>query len=72
MKGIGIAGIALAALVLVAGSSDVLAKPPTIASPVFKLGQGAAHTAFSPLEIPMSMSKMTRTYGPLWGVTVGP
>jgi len=72
MKAIGMVGIALVALILAVTWSEAWAKPPTIASPVFKLGQGAVHTAFSPLEIPMSVSKMTKTYGPFWGISTGP
>ncbi len=48
------------------------AKPPTVLSPVMKFGQGAVHTVASPLEIPISVSKMSKTYGPFWGISIGP
>ena len=72
MKGIVIAGLVVAGMLMVSVSPGAFAKPPTITSPVVKLGQGAVHTAFSPLEIPISVSKMTKTYGPLWGISAGP
>jgi putative exosortase-associated protein (TIGR04073 family) len=72
MNSRGIVRTVLAAGVLAMVLSAAWAEQPTIASPVIKLGQGVVHTVFSPLEFPMSVSKMTKTYGPFWGVTIGP
>lgn len=49
-----------------------VAKPPTVLSPVMKFGKGAVHTVASPLEVPISVSKVSKTYGPFWGISVGP
>jgi len=62
----------LVALMLLAISVEAVAQAPSIAPPIKKFFIGAGHTVFSPIEIPMSVSKMTNTYGPSWGLTVGP
>jgi len=67
-----VGGLAVALLMVGALVTDALAKPPTVLSPVSKGVRGAINFVASPLEIPISVSKMTTTYGPEWGVTVGP